>query len=432
METVYRLLWLFFCCSFLGWLGETAVAAVRERRYVDRSLLFGPVCVIYGVSGVVIRLILRDLTGNLLFLFLGSVIYATVIEWLAGHALEKLTGARWWDYSDRRWNLDGYICLSASVLWGALGVVEVKWGAPLLLRLWELTPRLAGSVLLWCAVGVFLVDCLATVLTLSGMAGKLPAVEEAGNRLSQVALRLGTWVLGQLERRIRRAHPQAAFRREKRERAETFAAGCGFDKLFWLFFIGALLGDGVETVFVRLTAGIWQSRSSLVWGPFSVVWGLAMALATLLLYRYKDRPASFLFAAGTLLGGGYEYLCSVFTEVVFGTVFWDYSHLPFNLGGRINLLYCFFWGFAAVAWFRLCYPSLSRLIERLPRKLGKVLTWALCLFIACDIAVSAAALSRYDGRARGVPAKNAWEEYIDANYGDARMEGIYPAAVRTD
>ena len=71
---------------------------------------------------------------------------------------------------------------------------------------------------------------------------------------------------------------------------------------------------------------------------------------------------------GTLLGGAYEYLCSVFTEIVFGAVFWDYSALPFNLGGRINLLYCFFWGLAAVAWFKVLFPPLDRLIESLPRR----------------------------------------------------------------
>ena len=65
METFYRLVWLFFCYSFLGWLLETAVAAVRERRYVDRSLLFGPVCVVYGAAGVVISIALCDLTDYL-------------------------------------------------------------------------------------------------------------------------------------------------------------------------------------------------------------------------------------------------------------------------------------------------------------------------------------------------------------------------------
>lgn len=59
------------------------------------------------------------------------------------------------------------------------------------------------------------------------------------------------------------------------------------------------------------------------------------------LYKYKDKGDRFLFLTGTLLGGAYEYFCSVFTELVFGKVFWDYSKIPFNLGGRINLLYCF-------------------------------------------------------------------------------------------
>ena len=102
-----------------------------------------------------------------------------------------------------------------------------------------------------------------------------------------------------------------------------------------------------------------MSRSSLVWGPFSIVWGLAIALVTVMLYRYKDRSSMFLFLTGTVLGGAYEYLCSVLTEIMFGTVFWDYSKIPFNLGGRINLLYCFFWGFAAVIWFKALYPKFS-------------------------------------------------------------------------
>ena len=90
--------------------------------------------------------------------------------------------------------------------------------------------------------------------------------------------------------------------------------------------------------------GYWMSRSSVVYGPFSVVWGLACALLTAFLYKYKDKSDRYIFGYGTIVGGAYEYLCSVFTELLFGTTFWDYSDIPFNLGGRINLLYCFFGG----------------------------------------------------------------------------------------
>ena len=86
-----------------------------------------------------------------------------------------------------------------------------------------------------------------------------------------------------------------------------------------------LIGDLVETVFCRITIGRWMSRSSVVWGPFSIVWGLGFALFTAILYQHRKKSDSFLFIAGTVLGGAFEYLCSVFTEMVFGTIFWDYS-----------------------------------------------------------------------------------------------------------
>lgn len=176
METFYRIVWLFFCYSFLGWLLETAVAALREKRYVDRSLLFGPLCVVYGAAGVVISVALRDLANNWLFLFLGSAIYATVAEWLAGHWLYKLTGERWWDYSGRKGNLDGYICLSSSLLWGALGAVAVKWLIPALGWIGGAVPPTLAHILLWVLLGILAVDVLATSLTLAGTLHRLPKV----------------------------------------------------------------------------------------------------------------------------------------------------------------------------------------------------------------------------------------------------------------
>ena len=131
---------------------------------------------------------------------------------------------------------------------------------------------------------------------------------------------------------------------------------------------GEFLGDVTETIFCLVTSGRLMSRSSVVYGPFSIVWGLGAVFLTMILYQYRNKSDSFIFVFGTVLGGAYEYACSVFTELVFGTVFWDYSKIPFNLGGRINLLYCFFWGIAAVVWMRALYPRLSDWIEKIPKK----------------------------------------------------------------
>ena len=157
--------------------------------------------------------------------------------------------------------------------------------------------------------------------------------------------------------------------------------------------------------------------------------GSGVVVLTMMLHKYRDREDRYIFLFGTVVGGAYEYICSVFTELVFGTVFWDYSKIPFNLGGRINLLYCFFWGVAAVVWIKIIYPFLSGLIERIPKKAGSVLSYCFLMFMAVNIVVSGAALGRYAERKSGIPAENSIEVMLDDRFHDQRMERIYPNAI---
>lgn len=137
-----------------------------------------------------------------------------------------------------------------------------------------------------------------------------------------------------------------------------------------------------ETIFCRLTTGVWMSRSSVVYGPFSLVWGFGAVLLTAILYQYRSRSDGFIFLFGTVLGGAYEYVCSVFTELVFGTVFWDYSHLPFNLGRTHQPVILFFSGASPLSCGSSpSTPGLSQWIERLPLRIGRVLSWVLILFM---------------------------------------------------
>lgn len=196
----------------------------------------------------------------------------------------------------------------------------------------------------------------------------------------------------------------------------VFAAGYNYYKLFWIFLIGSFLGAITEILYVRLTSGEWMSRSSLLWGQFSVVWGLGCVLLTWILHKLIRHDDRYVFIVGTILGGIFEYICSLFTEIVFGCVFWDYSNIPFNINGRINLLYCFFWGIVALVWLKILYPWMSKMIERIPIKLGKVLTYILTLFFIINIMVTSAALYRMNLRGDNIPPKNWAERYIENNY----------------
>ena len=91
--TWYELLWLFFIYSFLGWVLETAAATVKQKKFANRGLVNGPFCVIYGIAALFMTFGLQELRGVWLFLF--AAIYATVIEWVAGHLIEKAFKARW-------------------------------------------------------------------------------------------------------------------------------------------------------------------------------------------------------------------------------------------------------------------------------------------------------------------------------------------------
>lgn len=420
--TFYELAMLFFAYSFLAWLVETVIATVKERNFRNRGFLSGPFCFLYGLTGVILTVFLQDLRKDAFFLFAGSMAVGTAVQWFAGKTLERIKRKRWWDYSGKRGNFDGYICLQYSVLWGILGVLAVRYGNGILLGLYDLLPGMARKAAVWGLIAIGFVDFAGTLLAVWHVEEKLPRLLFWNRKLQRVTYRLTAKVAGYVDRRIGRSYP--AILQDKAEEKSTEA--CGFVQIFWMFVIGAFVGDIVETIFCRLTSGIWMSRSSLVWGPFSVVWGLAIALATVLLYKDKDRQDRHIFWVGVFLGGAYEYVCSVFTEIVFGKVFWDYSAMPFNLGGRINLLYCFFWGIAAVVWIKGLYPKVSRLIDGILHKTGQVLTLLLMVFMTLNILVSMLALVRYDTRAAGKPPVHKWEQSMDEYFDDERMERIYP------
>lgn len=441
---IYQLLWIFFIYSFIGWCGEVVLAAVNRHKFVNRGFVSCPLCPVYGAGAVAVSVFLPELEERLFFLFLGGMIVTAFVEYLTGRLLELIFHKKWWDYSDQKFQLDGYVCLKNSVIWGICSVLVIRIFNPLLCRGLELLPMLLGEVLLWVLGVLLAIDFIGSGIAVLGLKkqGRISQITEELHRTSKI---LENALTERIQRRMVKAFPNiesgglsgslekgAAEKGVKAEEKARFAQGCGFFKLASLFILGAFLGDIVETIFCFLTTGKLMSRSSLVFGQFSIVWGLACALLTWMLYRYRDRSDRFIFVFGTVLGGAYEYICSVFTEIAFGTVFWDYSEIPFNLGGRINLLYCFFWGIAAVVWMKGVYPLLSRWIEKLPARAGNIGCTILVVLLAADMIVSALALARYSERQAGVPEQSAAGQMLDEYFPDEFIENRYENLKLTD
>lgn len=206
---------------------------------------------------------------------------------------------------------------------------------------------------------------------------------------------------------------------------EVFAKGYNIYKLFWIFLICSFVGALVEIVWCYFVMDKLMSRSSLLYGQFSIIWGLGCVLLTILLHKMEGKRDLYIFIIGAVAGGVYEYMCSVMTEVLFGVRFWDYSKMALNIDGRINLLFCFFWGLIAVIWIQNIYPMLSRQIEKIPVKIGKPLTWILSVFMVLNIAVSGLALMRGYQRQRNIAAHTVIDELLDEHYTDAYLAQRY-------
>lgn len=217
--------------------------------------------------------------------------------------------------------------------------------------------------------------------------------------------------------------------KERNKHEASFAKGNGYYKQFWVFFIGSIAGVIIEMLWCLVTKGTIESRQGLIYGPFNLVYGFGAVLMTLGLYKLSEKRDLYIMLGGFAIGTVFEYACSLIQETLFGTVSWQYHTFPLNFNGRVNFLYSVFWGVLAVLWIKNVYPRLSRLIEKIPNKIGIPLTWVLVVFMLYNTVISSLAVYRMSERHSGLPPSNAAERYLDRRYDDAFLEKIYPNMV---
>ena len=174
--SIYQILWYFMIYSVLGWIIEVSFHAVTLGKVVNRGFLNGPLCPVYG-SGVLMALAVVYIDGmlfgfetdlqkaNTFGLFIVGIVFATLIELIAGFALDKLFHARWWDYRGMKFNLNGYICLAFSIIWGLAIAFVLRVVQPMFEAFVSWIPTIGGWIALAIMYVIFILDITATVLT---------------------------------------------------------------------------------------------------------------------------------------------------------------------------------------------------------------------------------------------------------------------------
>lgn len=154
--SLYFLLLLIY--SFFGWAIETTGELIKSKKFVNRGFLLGPICPIYGVGAVLITLFLNRYYDDIFAIFGLSAILCGFLEYMTSLLMEKLFKARWWDYSNQKFNINGRICLETITLFAIAGVIIIRFLSPTFLRLIGLVPNnisLYVSIILFI---IFLVD----------------------------------------------------------------------------------------------------------------------------------------------------------------------------------------------------------------------------------------------------------------------------------
>lgn len=189
--TWFQILWFFFLYGFLGWCTEVAFQAIRQGKFVNRGFVNGPICSIYGFGVLSVLLVLEPLKDNLLILFLGSVVFTSVLEFITGWVLEKLFHDKWWDYTNRPLNIKGYICLEFSLAWGVACLFVVDVFHPLIVKFVNVIPATLGWVLLCIFIAAWVADHIVTIIEVCKLPKRLRAIQAIEDALTAVSEEIG-------------------------------------------------------------------------------------------------------------------------------------------------------------------------------------------------------------------------------------------------
>ena len=224
--TPYDICCFFLIYSFLGWVIEVVFHVVVGGKIINRGFLNGPICPVYGF-GMICVLLIYNLVGsdNTFIVFLEGLVFTTLIELIAGFILDKFFHARWWDYSSMPLNLNGYICLGFSIIWGLAVVFVIKLVHVFIYSCTSavIPPKIGWPVMAALYI-VFITDTVVTALTLIGLNKKLEELDRISESIKNVSdkmtERIGNTSLNTLQKAQTTAVQASLAKAEAQDRIE--------------------------------------------------------------------------------------------------------------------------------------------------------------------------------------------------------------------
>lgn len=200
-------------------------------------------------------------------------------------------------------------------------------------------------------------------------------------------------------------------------------------QIIWYLLIFSIIGLIVETLFCYFTTGVIESRKGLIFGPFCPIYGVGATILICLLNELKTNKLK-LFVYGGILGSAIEYIISFGLEAFYGTRFWDYSFLKYNLNGRICITYTIFWSILAFVLIKFVKPIIDKIINKTNYKF---IDGTIVFFAVIDIFCTIWGINSYKNRAinnyygiQNIENKSIVQDIENNMFESKKMEQIFP------
>ena len=221
----------FFIYAFIGWIVEVIYHVVKQGKFVNRGMLAGTICPIYGFGSVMWAYLLFPMKDNIPVLFLGSAFICTFLEYMAGLVLDKCFHKRWWDYSDNKFNIGGYVCVEFLLYWGIGGLILIRDIHASIVNLVGMIPIRVLVIVDIILLIVFIIDWVSTVQAILKFNRKLKILSDMREDIYRLSDKVGakvadrtlnvmdkTQLLSEFSRRERRVFKAFPSMRENRYR----------------------------------------------------------------------------------------------------------------------------------------------------------------------------------------------------------------------
>lgn len=164
---ISKIFLVFMIYSIIGWIVETTLNLITKKKFTNRGFFLGPYCPIYGVGVILITILLNKYSKDPLALFVMSMIICSLLEYFTSFAMEVIFKNRWWDYSDKKFNINGRICLEYMIPFGLGGTFIFYVLNPLVLKILSI-PSETVIIIIACIIFIiFLTDVIISINVIS-------------------------------------------------------------------------------------------------------------------------------------------------------------------------------------------------------------------------------------------------------------------------